>query len=142
MAKKVQRGGVIPYHFDDSGDIKMLFMKPSNAKYGGSAWQIAKGKVEDGEDAETGAFREAEEELGLFVPNTTNKKKLGVFLGRMTVYIAEVIDPSPSKFGDFTDETEATRWMTLDEFAEEGRDLHKPVVKAAARAIEKARKVK
>lgn len=140
MAKKINRGGVIPYYFDDEGNIKMMFMRPSDAKYGGAAFQIAKGKIDaDDDDVEAGAFREAEEELGLFIPNTTNRKNLGTFLGRMTVYTAEVKDPSPSKFGDHTDETAETRWMTPEEFQQEGRDLHKAVVKAAARAIEKSK---
>jgi hypothetical protein len=54
----------------------------------------------------------------------------------MTVYIAEVIDPSPDKFGDYTSETGAIKWMTPDEFQAEGRDLHKPIVKAAVREIQ------
>lgn len=136
MAKKINRGGVIPYQIDDEGNIKMLFMRPSDPAYGGSEWQIAKGKIElDDDDIEAGAFREAEEELGLFTPNTTNRKKIGMFLGRTTIYIAKVIDPSPSKFGDFTEETAGTRWMTPEEFKAEGRDLHKAIVKAAVRAI-------
>jgi 8-oxo-dGTP pyrophosphatase MutT (NUDIX family) len=137
MAKsKKNRGGVIPYHLED-GEIKMMFMKPSDGKYGGDDFQIAKGKIDEGESVEEGAFREAEEELGLFLPNTTNRKKVGTFLGRMTVYIVEVIDPSSDKFGDPVSETAAVKWMTGDEFQKEGRNLHKPVVKAALRAIEK-----
>ena len=34
--KKVFRGGVIPYYYDDEGNIQMLFMKPSDTKYGGA----------------------------------------------------------------------------------------------------------
>lgn len=135
--QKQKRGGVIPYHITEDGEIKMMFMRPSDAKYGGPDWQIAKGKIdEEDDDIEAGSFREAEEELGLFTPNTKNAQKLGTFLGHTTVFITEVIDPSPEKFGDPTDETKDTKWMTLEEFLEDGRDLHKPVVKAAVRAIE------
>ena len=136
MAKnKQRRGGVIPYHIEEDGTFKMLFMKPSDAKYGGAQFQIAKGKIEEGESDEDGAFREAQEELGLFEPNTRNKVNLGTFLGRTAFFIAEVIDKD--KFGDTTSETEAVKWMTLKEFQKEGRDLHKSVVKAAVRSIEK-----
>ena len=137
MAKNKQnRGGVIPYYIEDD-EVKMMFMQPSDGKYGGSDFQIAKGKIDEGESIEDGAFREAEEELGLFLPNTKNRKNLGTFLGRMTVYIVEVIDPSADKFGDPVEETAAVKWMTPDEFQAEGRDLHKPIIKAAARSLER-----
>jgi predicted NUDIX family NTP pyrophosphohydrolase len=136
MSAKTNRGGVIPYYRDQDGTISMLFMKPSNPKYGGSSFQIAKGKVDEGEDTQDGAFREAQEELGLFTPNTKNVKKLGTFLGRTTIYIAEVIDPSPNKFGDYTSETGEIKWMTADEFQVDGRSLHKSIVKAAMRIIQ------
>ena len=137
MAKRKQnRGGVIPYHTKHD-EVKMMFMQPSDGKYGGSDFQIAKGKIDEGESIEEGAFREAEEELGLFLPNTKNRKNLGTFLGRMTVYIVEVIDPSADKFGDPVKETAAVKWMTPEEFQAEGRDLHKPIIKAALRSIER-----
>ena len=132
---KQKRGGVIPYYIEEDGTFKMLFMKPSDSKYGGAQFQIAKGKIEDGESDEDGAFREAQEELGLFEQNTRNKVSLGTFLGRTAFYVAEVIDKD--KFGDTTKETEDTKWMTPKEFQKKGRDLHKSVVKAAVRAIEK-----
>ena len=141
MAKgKQKRGGVIPYYVEDDV-IKMMFMQPSDGKYGGSDFQIAKGKIDDDDDSiEDGAFREAAEELGLFLPNTKNRKNLGTFLGRMTVYIVEVVDPSPSKFGDPVTETGAVKWMTPEEFQAEGRSLHRPVVRAAVRAIEASKR--
>jgi hypothetical protein len=45
-------------------------------------------------------------------------------------------------FGDPHHETEETKWMTPEEFYEEGRELHVPVVKAAARLIAKTEKLK
>ncbi len=135
--KKIFRGGVIPYYFDDDGQLWMLFMKPAMKKYGGDVYQLAKGKIEEGEDEEEGAFREAKEELGLFKPNTKNRNKLGTFMGRTTIYTAEVIDPDDDKFGKPHFETQNTKWMTPEMFQADGRDLHKPVVKAAVRFIEK-----
>lgn len=131
MAKK-QRGGVIPYIIED-GEVHMMFMKPSDAKYGGDVFQIAKGKIDDGEDIRTGSFREATEELGLFIGNVDKEKKLGKFLGRMTVYVARIKDKN--MFGDPNYETGAVAWMTPEEFAREGRDIHRPIVKAAVRWI-------
>jgi len=132
--KKINRAGLIPY-IKEGDEIKMLFMKPSKAKYGGDVFQIAKGKQEKDEKIQDTALREAKEELGLFAGNVVDVTKLGEFLGRTTVFVAEIKDKD--MFGDPHFETSDTKWMTLDEFLAEGRDLHKPVVKAAYRKIEK-----
>lgn len=134
--KKVNRGGLIPYIIKD-GQIRMLFMKPSRAKYGGDQFQIAKGKQEEGEDIGQTAIREAQEELGLFMANVIQSECIGVWLGRTTVFIAEVSDEN--MFGDPTtpDEVKEVKWLTLKEFMSTGRGLHKPVVQAAHRKIEK-----
>ena len=110
-------------------------MKPSNPKFGGKDFQIAKGKQEQGESDKETAFREAGEELGLFSGNIVHKHDLGNFLGRTRVYLAEIKDPD--MFGDPDDETGAVKWMTPEEFHTNGRGLHKPIVKAAKRWIVK-----
>ena len=120
--QKVDRAGVIPFYIDEDDNIKMMF-------------QIAKGKCEEGETEEQTAMREGNEELGLFSGNVTKKHDLGTFLGRTTVFVCEIKDTN--MFGDTCDETEETVWWTPEEFDNEGRDLHKPVVKAAVRWIEK-----
>lgn len=134
--KKVKRAGVIPYYFDGE-TIKMMFMKPSNPKYGGSMFQVAKGKQEEGEDPEEAGFREAREELGLFKGNVVKTHDLGTFLGRTHIFLAKIDDPE--MFGDPStpEEVEEIKWLTPEEFQKEGRDLHKPIVKAAIRCIEK-----
>ncbi len=132
--KKVFRAGVIPF-IRENDEIYMLFMKPSSPKYGGDVFQVAKGKFEDGESAEEAALREGGEELGLFKGNISELKLVGEFLGRITVFAAHVKDKG--MFGDPHFETGETKWMTLDEFLADGRDLHKPVVKAAHRVMEK-----
>jgi len=134
--KKINRGGLIPYIKKDD-EIYMLFMKPSKAKFGGDVFQIAKGKQEEGEDIGQTALREASEELGLFPGNIVHLDNLGVWLGRTTIFIAEIKDPE--MFGDPTtpDEVKEVKWMTLAEFNKVGRGLHKPIVKAAHRKMEK-----
>ena len=129
--KKQQRGGVIPYYIND-GEIQMMFMQPSNPKFGGKSFQIAKGKIEDNETPQEGAFREAKEELGLFGPNVEFPNTLGQF-GNVHMYIAKIKDPD--MFGDTTFETQATTWWTPEEFQSKGRSWQKPIVKAAARKI-------
>lgn len=130
--KKIYRSGVIPYHIVD-GEIRMLFMKPSEPKFGGDVFQIAKGKREEGESPLETGLREANEELGLFSGNIKETHELGEFMGRTTIFVCEIKDPDA--FGDPHFETKEVKWMTPEEFQKEGRDLHKPVVKAAVRWI-------
>lgn len=58
------RAGIIPYYLDQ-GVVWVCLMIPSNANFGGLKPQIAKGRVEEGEDVQETAIREGEEELGL-----------------------------------------------------------------------------
>lgn len=130
--KVVFRAGTIPY-IVENGQVLMMFMKPSNPDYGGDTFQIAKGKVEDGEEVKTAALREAKEELGLFIGNVILTEELGVFMGRTSVYVAKV--KNRDMFGEPSFETSEVAWMTVEQFCETGRDLHRPVVKAAYRKI-------
>ena len=135
--KNQERGGVIPYYIDEDG-IKMMFMKPSDKKYGGENFQIAKGKIEKGETPLEGAFREAKEELGLFGPNVEHTNPLGRY-GKIHIFLAKIKDPT--MFGDTTHETGAVIWWSPEEFQSQGRNWQKPIVKAAVRKIEKLENV-
>lgn len=130
--KLVYRAGLIPYIVED-GIVSMMFMKPSDTMYGGDQYQIAKGRVEDGEDNKTAALREAKEELGLFGGNVIRTEEVGVFMGRTTVYVAKIKDKD--MFGEPSFETDSVSWMTMDEFLEEGRVLHQPVVMSCYETI-------
>jgi len=132
--KKIMRSGVLPYYIEEN-TVKMLFMRPSDPKFGGDTFQIAKGKQEEGEDSQTAGLREGKEELGLFSGNIEEIHNLGKFLGRTDIFVVKITDPQ--LFGDPCFETAETRWMTLEEFQNEGRGLHIPIVKAAVRLIEK-----
>lgn len=131
--KKIYRAGIIPFIVEEEIP-KMLFMRPSNPEYGSDTFQIAKGKMEEGETTLETAIREGKEELGLFIGNIVKTYDLGNFLGRTTVYLVEV--KNKDMFGDPHFETKETKWMTAEEFQTEGRDIHKPVVKAAVRKIQ------
>ena len=126
--KKIWRAGLIPYYInEETGDIEMMFMIPSDQQYGGSAPQIAKGRIEDDEDEKETAIREAKEELGLIPANIVGDVEyLGVHLGRTHVYTCRV--HSKELFGVFSFETEAVVWLTENEFHVHGRDIHRPLV--------------
>jgi len=132
MKPKIYRAGTIPYYVDND-NIIMMFMIPSNSKYGGDCPQIAKGKQEDDEDLSETAIREAEEELGLKRNNIANIFKVGTFLGRTEVYAAKII--TPMDFGIPNYETKSTQWLTIEQFLDNGRDLHKQVVQEAYEII-------
>jgi 8-oxo-dGTP pyrophosphatase MutT (NUDIX family) len=130
--KPIYRAGTIPYVVED-GQILMMFMKPSNPEFGGSEFQLAKGRIEEGEDTKTAALREAREELGMFLSNIVHSEELGVFMGRTTVYVAKMKDRA--MFGEPSFETAETMWLTLEQFKHLGRDLHCAVVMAAEHRI-------
>lgn len=138
VKKKQQRAGIIPYFIEPDGRISMLFMKPSNPKYGGDVFQIAKGRVEDGETNKDAATREGGEELGLFNGNISSIVSVGTFLGYTEFFICLVNDKD--MFGDPHFETGTTQWMTPEEFSEYGRSIHKHVVAAAERKIRTRKK--
>jgi 8-oxo-dGTP pyrophosphatase MutT (NUDIX family) len=134
------RAGVIPYYLENDNTIKMMFMKPSDARYGGSDWQVAKGKIDSGENPFQAALREGGEELGLFEGNVDGKvHSLGVFLSVIHMFTFRIKDKK--MFGDHDSETEAVAWMTPEEFQQTGRDIHKLIVKAAVRKIKKVEQI-
>jgi len=140
--KKVYRSGMLPYYVKEengSFQVYILFMRPSDAKYGGNEFQVAKGKQEEGENPKQTAYREAKEELGLFSGNVEHDFHLGNFLGRTEVFICKIKDPD--MFGDPHFETAETKWLTPWEFKKVGRDLHKPIVDAAFRWIRRKEKI-
>lgn len=137
IKQKQERAGIIPYYLE-SEQILMLFMKPSNPRYGGEYYQIGKGRIDSGETAEQAALREGREELGLFSGNIIRLDQLGTFLGYTTIFIAEI--EHVDLFGDTDYETSHVKWMTEQDFVNEGRRLHIPIVKAAARKIQNIRR--
>lgn len=132
MADKLYRAGIIPYIIED-GVLQMLFMTPSDSKYGGFDPQVGKGKIEDNEQPLQAALREGEEELGLIKNNIAHIYTLGVYLHRTYIYLIRV--KNKADFRQPTFETKRTDWMTGDEFETCGRPLHKSVVRAAVKHI-------
>lgn len=134
MNNIIYRSGIIPYAIFPDNVVKMLFMKPSNPLYGGDQFQIAKGKIESDDNSTlTAAIREAHEELGFNENNTENIIKLGVYLGRTTIYVSKIINIDD--FYDFGDETSEIAWMSESEFMDTGRALHHNIISDAMRYI-------
>lgn len=138
--KKIYRAGLVPFVVEQQNNppiIKMMFMVPidPNNKYGGEFPQIAKGKMEDGEEALEAALRETSEELGLFSGNLIYTEEVGTFMGRTTVFVGKI--RNPNMFGEPTTPIEVKDrvWLTIEQFIDVGRTLHVPVVKACYRKI-------
>ena len=131
-----QKAGVIPYYFDSKNILRMMFMTPSDPKYGGSQFQIAKGRIEAGEDVQQAAIRESEEELGLLPTNVIQVKSLGTrtITGldetyQLTVFVAEI--KNPKAFGPTDFETGDRAWLTLEQFVAKGRQSQLAIVQQA-----------
>lgn len=155
---KVYRAGLIPYFVTESGTVELMFMVPSDATYGGtlveqqrpdgttaltmiSQPQIAKGKVEIDEDHKQTAIREAQEELGLFRGNIIGEvHHVGTFMGRTDLHVCKI--DAKDMFGEPSYETDRIEWLTMDQFMESGRPLHKPAVQACYRKICKLENIK
>ena len=129
--KKTDRAACLPYYCIDS-DIKLLFMKPSNPDYGGSYFQLAKGKVDPGYTIKETAKKEVMEEVGLseeniknmFFVTADNIKNYTVYL-----YAAEVIDPNNLLPFDY--ETGEVQWIdTKDISTKVRRCQHDMIYKA------------
>lgn len=123
------RAGIIPFYLPDDGSIQMLFMKPSDPKFGGEHFQIAKGRYEESESPMLAALREGHEELGLRDDKIGYVYYLGTFLGHTSIFLALV--DNMEDFDPFDFETKETKWMTPEQFLIEGRDIHKPVIEKA-----------
>ena len=132
--RKAPRAGFLPYYVE-GGKMYVLFMKPSDSRYGGDCFQIAKGKVDPGETSEDAATREAHEELGLRMDNLDTLKYFGTVLGYTELYYGRIKDKD--NFDPFHYETGETKWLEVSEFASVGRSLHIPIIKAVAREVTK-----
>jgi 8-oxo-dGTP pyrophosphatase MutT (NUDIX family) len=131
--KIIFRAGIIPY-FINGDSIQYKFMKPSDPKFGGPDWQIAKGRVEGDDDNLSTALREGAEELGLKESNIISVTELGVYMGRTCIFICEIKDIHD--FNPFHFETGDVKWLTLNEYIlNNGRALHLPIINDAERYI-------
>lgn len=129
--KKIYRAGVIPFwRCPETDKIFMLCMLPSDTDYGGECYQVSKGKVEEGEGDKQAAIREAEEELGLKRSNVEGPfHHIGNFLGRTEMFVCKIKDPT--NFDDPHFETSSMKWFTVDQYMEQGRKLHRSIVRTA-----------
>lgn len=105
---KKTKAGVLAYRNAEQGREWLLFTS-NNPVYGGPDPQIPKGHVDPGEDVQTAALREFEEETGIRATELTNIERVfdGVLSGldaryRMVVFVAECKTgiPRPTEEGE------------------------------------------
>lgn len=141
IAKAPKKAGLIPYVIEDGVPV-FMFMKSSDANFGGDAPMISKGHIDEGESAKEAAVREAEEELGLkrsnMVTSTLKEVWHGELSGQtetyvMVIYTCQVKDKA--NFGKPHYETESVHWMTNDDFQTRGRSSQRKIVAQAHAAV-------
>jgi len=124
-----KRAGTLPYFVELNGQIKFLLMVPINPKYDAKP-QIAKGRIEDGEDMFKTAMREAKEELGL---KKKNMKRTPLHIGiwdKTDIFIVEVKKKDMLKKID-KDEVKKTIWLTIEDYRKSGRKSQRAVLELA-----------
>lgn len=136
MNNKIIRAGFLPYVVDDGWRIKFLFMKPSDPRYGGNQWQVAKGQVDpDDLSFEFAALRECNEELGVDIKDIVRDsvQYLGVFHGRTHYYTGRLKDGYV--LGQPCQETGGVTFLDIATYRLIGRELHLDVVEKAHSVI-------
>jgi 8-oxo-dGTP pyrophosphatase MutT (NUDIX family) len=135
MRQKGPRAGVYPVYTDPNGEVWVFLMIPSKAEYGGAEPQMGKGRVDDGETPEEGAFREGQEELGLRMDNIKRKwlitkEQITGLDGYydMSVYGAEIIDPKA--FDAHSDESGWVGWVKFEDALTQSRQSQVHFLKA------------
>ena len=114
------KAGSIVYHRDND-DVKMLFMKPSNPKFGGFHYQLAKGTIDDGFTPEQTAVKESLEELGVIPSNIKSIKYLFTDVikhssGRShALYLYAIELDDRNKMIPFHYETDNIKWLDISE---------------------------
>jgi len=141
LANPSDRAGFLPYVMVD-GEPLFYFMIPSKENFGGLMPQVAKGRVDKGENVFDAALREAREELGLkrsnLKPETIKLAWRGKLRGKtetyeMTVYTGELKDKRDFKQPHH--ETGERRWLTASQFSKEGAEQQIKIVNAAKKLI-------
>lgn len=134
----MKRAGIIPYVVAN-GRVEMAFMVPSDAAYGGIDPQIAKGRVDLGDETPChAAIREGAEELGLLEQSCIAPPFFLCcerIIGQYETYHLDVFAVEVESKHSFTDpgrETATVVWLSPQEFRKVGRPSHVPFVNALA----------
>ena len=121
FAEQLSAGG-IPIVTDEQGQTKMALIQVSRRS--GTTWEVAKGKLEDGEPPEVAAVREVQEEMGLDVPmeviDTVGVIRYGFMapgglprLKTVYLYLLRPTGPLPTEFCPASAEgIGAVKWFT------------------------------
>lgn len=134
------RAGLLPFYVDEDDTIHILLMRPSDPRYGGTEWQIAKGIAET-DDIEAEGIREGVEELGItqqdmmgetfYAASSLKKFRDG---SRHSLFVYTVRTKAKSVSGHYHYETGDTIWLPEYEI-HKVRDWQQPLVEIALRRI-------
>jgi 8-oxo-dGTP pyrophosphatase MutT (NUDIX family) len=123
---------LIPYMRWEN-ELYFLCMRPSNATFGGDAYQFCKGRIEDGETSAIAAMREATEELGI-IPYYGSEP---VFVKRIMNDTCDlfICEYNFNSYPKTKEETIHTAFLSEREFMLIGRDWQRPIAHIVAKFI-------
>jgi ADP-ribose pyrophosphatase YjhB (NUDIX family) len=138
------KAGMVPFHIDDNGKLKILLIIPSDPAYGGSSYQIAKGRQDNNEKPIETAKREAKEEMGLKKISDIFQVSKTVLKGMMRSYnfflfACQINDPNDLSKMDF--EISHRDWLDTDNL-KNIRNSQKDLIYKAIKVIKRKKGIK
>lgn len=133
-----EKSGIIPYYIKHN-QLWVRVMRPSDPAYGGTQWQLAKGRVEPDLDPKANALKEGHEEVGLKESNIKNMFKL-LYDKKLHVWAAEIINPDDFDKPHY--ETGAVTWLQLPQQLNQLRNTQQWIFGQLPEAVEKMQMVK
>lgn len=121
--RRLEKAGVIPYVYNNG--FEFLFMVPSNPNYGGYEPQIAKGKVDKGENIQDAAIREGREELGLTTYKSIHYLGQYKFRNPLHMYSMEL---NNKQLNTPHYETKKVVWLKYNQILENVRTEQLPII--------------
>jgi 8-oxo-dGTP pyrophosphatase MutT (NUDIX family) len=124
------RAGLVPYSVTNDKYF-VAMMKPTDPKYGGSDFQLCKGRIDGNDTPEETAVKECKQELGLEIQQSNIKLLWNNKDRRMIWYFCKVdglpdMIPGPNEDGII--ETKDAKWFEINEAQKIIRGWQRPIL--------------
>lgn len=139
------KAGVVPFYIENN-NIKIMLVIPSNPAYGGTHYQISKGRQDGNEKPIETAKREAFEEMGLDKSNVSDfffcaKEKIQGMTRSYNLHIFAAEIKNPLKFSKSDFEIKTKNWIDADNIMIIRR-TQQSLIKKVIKQIKKRKNIK